>query len=822
MHWIQSWRSLIRNRLRSSFTILSIILGVSSIFAVISTVETSKVVTDQQILLYTGNADYAIYSNQGIFSQEILEETKTHYNVSDAIGLMHKQSYIDLGTPIGRESTRIRLTGLSNFNSELLSLDLLAGNLNNNGLIISKTTANLWQIGISDKLQLELPSGKIETQIGAIVKDTPLLEGPENWEEAPNKNWRALINLNNLQNAYHMNGKVQEVRLKLSDSESGSTVVSELSHKINNPDIYFQKIVLDEKQTNQLDEFYFMLYLIGGLAMLISGFIIYNTLYISVIERKSEIAIMKTVGFLPSQIKKIFIYEVFLLSLIGIVFGVPIGFLLGNLVQQAIFQSFQAEFEYKMVYSGALVISAWLGFLIPLISSFIPLNHAGKVDIIKTLRNLPDTKKEYGKVRVVVGGILFILAFIYHPLSFVLLLFGFIFLYPTFMISMTNVLQRISVFGFGWTLAAKNTIRTINRTSNMAFILSLSVALGIVVSSISVSVEKNIDTDIKKTFGGDILLVSNEPLIEEKISSYSGVEGVKEFIPLKERQVAWLNRMGETKQFTVISVDANWNNDNPIFQSESNVQITEDLKGSSEGILLGNYSFQEWGGEIGENLTIEVNDKVEVFKVVGVVDTSFYGGYTAFIDEDKFNNTFRKPYAYKGLLTTIENGNMDKVKSRLFERFPFDISNVQTVEEEIAKQKRAFPGIRLLFKGLLLITIMVAGIGIINALFINVMERIREITVMKVIAYTPQQMYKTIIAEGLIIGINGIIGGVLIAIPLIYFNAILDTDNVMEFIIPVNTIFISTIMGILVSCLASFLPAYRAIKYDMADGLKKG
>lgn len=76
MLWLASLRNLIRKKSRSFFTLLAILIGITTMFAVISTVETAKYLTTEQLKEFTGNADYTINSTSNTFSEEILMKLK--------------------------------------------------------------------------------------------------------------------------------------------------------------------------------------------------------------------------------------------------------------------------------------------------------------------------------------------------------------------------------------------------------------------------------------------------------------------------------------------------------------------------------------------------------------------------------------------------------------------------------------------------------------------------------------------------------------------------------------------------------------------------
>ncbi|MDF1999863.1 ABC transporter permease [Peribacillus frigoritolerans] len=821
MLWQTSLRNLTRKPSRSFSTLIAIFIGICTMFAVISTVETAKTMTTERLKLYTGNADYSILTTKETLSGTTLDTVLKNKDVKSATGLMHRQSSIQLDEAHHAAERRLRLTGLSSLNNELLSLDVVSGNLKNEGIVIPESTAKLWGLKDDETLSLRFPSGEEKVKVSAVVKDTPLLEGPANWEEASNKNWRALAPISRVQEWYKEPGRMDEIRMKFKDSTRASDVVGALQKGINNDSLYFEKIVLDEKQTNQLDDLYFMLYVIGGLAMLISAFILYNTLNVSVTERKSEIAIMKTIGYTPSQIKMLFLIEVFILALISLVIGIPSGFLLASFLQEGLFSSFQSNLEFTMQYTYALPLSIFLGLLIPLIASIIPVNYASKVDVISSLKSIPQPQGGGSRKRTAVGIILLMGILIPNTFSIFFLFLAFILLYPVLMRILVSAFQKMRLFGYEGQIAGNNVNRTLKQSSNMSLILALTICIGLLVSSVFSSLERNVRKDISRSFGGEIQISSDLPLTKSTMNRINNIKGVKESKAYKEKEVLWKTG-SENRKFTMISSDLTWFKHNPLFYSNdpSNKQLLNGLK-QSEGIVLGDYAFREWGGKIGEKIVILKDGEPMKFKVIGKVNTAQYSGYTAFMSDELFNQTLSDVNPNKGLITITSNADEKKIKDAILDQFPFEINSINTISEEIDKQHRALPGVRSLFDGLLLISIIVAGIGILNTLTMNVMDRIREIGVMRAVAFTSRQIHKMIISEGLIIGTSGVVTGILLGIMTIFLNARTTTDSLIEFIVPVSTVVISILSGILVSSVASFLPSFKAAKAELVTSLKQ-
>lgn len=149
------------------------------------------------------------------------------------------------------------------------------------------------------------------------------------------------------------------------------------------------------------------------------------------------------------------------------------------------------------------------------------------------------------------------------------------------------------------------------------------------------------------------------------------------------------------------------------------------------------------------------------------------------------------------------------------------LSGVNTVTETIDKTTSGVTGVDNLFEGLLLLIIGISAIGISNTLFMNTMERVKEIGTMRAIGFTKSQVRFMIISEGLCIGIAGVMAGTLYGILVIYLNSIsIGARGLLEFAIPWASLVLAIAGGILFTLLASWLPSHTASKISVKEAIQ--
>lgn len=136
---------------------------------------------------------------------------------------------------------------------------------------------------------------------------------------------------------------------------------------------------------------------IGAIAMLVSAINIANTMIMSIYERTKEIGIMKVLGCIIRDIKKLFLFEAGMIGLIGGIVGIALSYLASwaiNKFGQPLFKALlSTSYMYDMESAKFSVIPIWLPLLaagfamfIGVLSGYYPANRATKISAIEAMK----------------------------------------------------------------------------------------------------------------------------------------------------------------------------------------------------------------------------------------------------------------------------------------------------------------------------------------------------------------------------------------------------------------------------------------------------
>jgi len=816
--WRISWRNIIESKKRFFFSLLGIIIGISFITSMLIADKTTNDVFNYYEQMYVANADYWFLSDEHTFSEEAVSSHLDNPIITDSLLALDKHVFFDLDDKSENQRS-VRITGVNDQNSSLLKLPVIKGELDNEGLIITEPVANLLNKSVGDTIRF---SNLGEAKVSAIVGYTQLLASPSDWESAKSTSFRIMAPLDLLREWTGMDNELSYVRFQT--NEDGEKLFQDLQNEFTNSNIYIQPVVADDLQSNDIGGLYTFFYLIAVLSMLISGFIVFNMIYTSVMERKKEFAIMKSFGYLQSSISKLVFIEVIILSLIGTAIGVPIGIWLGDMFMQTLLSVFEFDTVYTLNWKMPTITAIVIGIVFPIIFSLFPIYNAGKTSVLLTLKEATQTlssKRQY-LFRGIVGVGLLSFIFIDHFISYLAILASIILLFPFLLIGISKIFKPIfkMFFGYSGILATHSLTQQLNRNANTSAILAIGIAVILLLSSVIETAPEGYERDIRNTFGGDLRVTSEAPWSSEDIETLFSYDSVANVTPLTEATpITWETMNDESRQFSIFAISKK----GPIlFEDIEKKSLYEELQ-KKPSILLGKRAFDEWGGKVGEYIHINTPSGNQKFEVIDVVDTSHYSGYVGFMDEDHLNNEFGWANSFDMLLALNDKYSGEELQDQLWTDFNEHLSKVKTIEDEIKSTTSALSGMNEIILIMLFLIIGLASIGTANTLLMNTFERTSEIGTMRALGFTRQQVRKMVVGEGLLIGLVGVIGGAILGVILLYVTSQSKLlGDFVPFHIPLANIGVALIAGLLLSFLASWISSMTASKINILSSIKEG
>lgn len=123
------------------------------------------------------------------------------------------------------------------------------------------------------------------------------------------------------------------------------------------------------------------------ISILVGGIGIMNSMFTSVIERKKEIGIMKSIGARNSSILTIFIIESAVISLVGGIIGTILGILLSKAVESIAFSIMGSRLLQAIIFPENIVFAIAFSIVIGIVSGYFPARQAAKLKPVESLRD---------------------------------------------------------------------------------------------------------------------------------------------------------------------------------------------------------------------------------------------------------------------------------------------------------------------------------------------------------------------------------------------------------------------------------------------------
>ena len=281
--------------------------------------------------------------------------------------------------------------------------DIKYGSINldedESSVLIGVGLATLMGTGVGDQITLIAPA---RNSLGALVpqSQTFTISGIFNAGLNDYNNGLAFIHLYDAQDLFTLGNKISGIRLKVENLFDANEITKDIVDSLGNgyygvdwmqQQKHFIRALNLEKQ---------MIAIILSLIIAVAAFNIVSMMVMVVTDKKSDIAILRTLGMTPKRIVKIFYYQGISIGLIGISIGTILGLLLAMNIESVIsgiesiigFQFFPKDVFYINRFPSKIlasdVISIIIGsFILVIIAAIYPAKRAGKINISEVLRH---------------------------------------------------------------------------------------------------------------------------------------------------------------------------------------------------------------------------------------------------------------------------------------------------------------------------------------------------------------------------------------------------------------------------------------------------
>ncbi|UGQ12082.1 ABC transporter permease [Yinghuangia sp. ASG 101] len=587
----------------------------------------------------------------------------------------------------------------------------------------------------------------------------------------------------------------------------------------------------------------------AGISLLVGVFLIGNTFSMLAAARTRHSGLLRALGAARKQVRRLALAEAVVVGAAGATAGLGMG--IGFAV---LLVSMSGSLTDGADLSGGLVLR-WptpvavyaVGLLTTLAAAWLPARRSGRVPPMTALTRaaLPEaarslrTRNRLAAAAGAAGVVALVLAGTTSAVDQVTLLGAGILLTLVGMVAGAPVLCVVALRVVGpmitrrrdpvGRLARGNAVRDARRTGTTAAALMIGLSLVGFLALIASSLVASVDGQLDRTMRADYFVMSDRPMTASVARTLQDTPGLERVTPQKTVRADLITEHGTAANQDLTATTADFAEDFRLRFVAGNTDSTlaeagpdNSGAGASPGITVSQ--------DMAETHHLKVGDPLQV---------RFHGGSTARVVVGgivRDGDLFSSGATYIGLGTVAANLPPDQMP---LDDVYFATAAVGADRTEVyralARNLEPFPHVKVrdqdsykqalhdsvgtalyLVYALLALAVVVAVLGVVNTLALSVIERTRELGLLRAVGMTRRQIRRMIRTESVVIAVVGAVLGVTLGLTWgVVCRSALSDRGLDTLVVPWATIAAVLVGAVLTGVAAAWIPARRAARMDV-------
>lgn len=842
-----AFRNLWTRKARTLLTVVGIVLGVATVFAIsITSASTAKSLEDF-FAQSSGQADLSITSaaeSSTGFRQRLLRRVQGFPGVETVVANTWDQSLL-----LGRDGdVGLQVMGIDpETDRQVRSYEVEQGRFlsaedRRYTVMLVSPLAEKYDIEVGDEVEMVVAEGSEMFQVVGLLKDKGT--GRLNLGRV------AFMPLDVAQRVFERGRKVDQIDLvaetAVADDETALKQLKEdLQAELGAAYVVDYPAAIGQSVADALSGFNAAMSMFSVIALLVGAMLIYNTFAMTVVERTQEIGLLRALGTSKGQLLRLVLSEALFLGLggtvLGLVGGPALAFVLIRIMSQMIGGVLPLE-SFVMPPEGAMQGLA-VGLVVTFVAALLPAWRGSRISPIEALLEAR-TRKEGFLLRrgwIIGLGLLAVVvvdhfvSFLRGELFFIILFLGATLLVPQTIMLLERVIRYgvTAVYGQPGRLGSMNLQRSKGRVSLTVGVLMVGVTMLIAIGSMNASFTTEVHEWMEAALSGDLYISSFRPLRLQLARSLQQVEGLGPMTPVRYmyvRTVGGIRAEGFHEKREIVLVKFIDPKTYGVVASLRFTQDERDAEAMLERFAQGDAVLVS--GTVGELLKVRRGDIIRLrtnrgerdFEVAGVIQDFFQGGRVMYGSWSDMERYFGEDKATLFMIRVEPGAEVDQVKQRLEEGIAKSRHlEVESGEEARAEMERATSQVFAMFGAVVWIAVIVAGLGVTNTVTMSVLERMREIGMLRSLGMFVGQVSRMVLAESLAMGVIGGLFGLLVGLPLSWMMVVgmsQGTGWKMDYIFPGGSFLSGAVIALVVSQVAALYPAWRAAQMAVLEAIR--
>ncbi|NPV56941.1 MAG: ABC transporter permease [Anaerolineae bacterium] len=795
--WQKVFADLIGNKTRSLLVILSIAVG---LFA-IGILETNhEIITADMLTGYHNTNPANITMQTSGISDDLLDTVRGMDGVDQAEHLRSFSLRAHTGTSQWLQMDLMAIPDYDDF--EINTVSLMEGRFppKRGEVVLEQSKMDDLNVALGDTLEVELPSGRsrellvvgvVQVQTlgavsggGGFFVANPLgYVNPDDlgWLEQPNTNNRLVITvLGDNEDEIYIQTVAQEIRDDL--KADGVTVNSAVIRKrSSHPTAVY------------VDAISQVLFALGALVVLLSSFLITNTLNALLTQQTQQIGILKLVGGRRWQVALIYLVLILVYGLVALAISIPLSARAAYVLLEYLAGQINVELQGYRVVPAAVYLQIAIAVIVPQLAGLVPVLQGTRIRVQQAFSGIreEDSLQQHGWLE--------------------------------------QKLARLRGLPRPLLISLRNTFRRKGRLVLTLITLTLGGAIFIATINTRSSVDAYL-TQLSHYFLADVNLSLEDPeriaRVTKELSAVPGISLVEGWAGATGEIITASGAVADSAQVIGPPVDTQLMTPTLL---EGRWLLPEDARA-----IVVNERFRDSlpGLQIGDSVTLRINGKETDWVVVGFLKMAGRSldsmAYTSYDQLAHLTGSVRQARLFR-IAADQPNRTLEE-QSELARQVELAMRDAgYTVTEARAGLMvldKTDDGLNVMTSFLLILSglaAVVGSIGLAGTLSINVLERMREIGVMRAVGASNRDVIRMVLVEGLIIGLLSWLLSLVVAVPI----SKLLSDLISMAIFSTTSIFVYTLNGpllwlgvvIVLSVISSLAPAISAARLTIREVL---
>lgn len=693
-------------------------------------------------------------------------------------------------------------------------------------VVVDDVTFEKLGVAVGDTVTMVVPTGRIKVELVGVFRygETGGLAGATITAFTPKR----------AQVLFTSPGKWQSVEVAATDGFSDQQVADSIAAQLGQGwTVKTRDQQIDESSAALRQGLGFITYaLLGfsGISLFVAAFLIYNTFTMLVAQRGKEMALLRAVGASRGQILTSVLLEAVLLALLAAVIGVGLGYLLATVLTAGLRQVGLSLTSGVAMTGQAVVAAVVLAVLVTVVSALLPAARAARTPPLAALREAAVPAERPGRVRSALGAVLALVAllglgtaFTADPsvplvaLSALVLLVATVLLAPVLAAGAARLATGLmAIGGVSGRLAARNAARAPRRVAATASALLIGLALVTTVAVVVASARESVNQLIDRAFGADYIVSTQtaNPFSARIATQLREVPGVEHVV---SQSMGPARVDGEDQLITAMGggpVSA-------VFELEvASGEVGELVQGTA-------VVDDEWAADAGKTVGDRVTalfptGQTRSFTIRGIFVAPQGGLLSGLVipkqDYRSVGGAVQDTLLYITLAPDADAAAVLPQIEKVTDENPLLRVLDQTEVKEQSSQQ--INNLLYLIYGMLGLSVIIAALGVVNTMALSVLERSREIGLLRAVGASRRQVRRMIRWEAVLVAVTGAVIGVLLGLVAgVALRESLAGDGIEVLVVPLATVVVILVVAVLLGVLAAALPARRAARIRILNAI---